>query len=58
MHPLLDLIGCNRYAFKIDPNQKSVMLIFTSVVVMGIVTITDANAILDGVKDLIAVKVG
>ena len=57
MHPLLDLTGCNHYAIKIDPNQKSVMFILTNAVVMGIVTMADVNAILDGVRSRIAVKV-
>ena len=57
MLPLLALTGCNHYAFKIDPNQKNVMFILTNVVVMGIVIITNASAILDGVKGLIVVKV-
>ena len=57
MLPLLAHSGCNHYAFKIDPNQKNVMFILTNVVVMGIVTTTNANAILDGVKGLIVAKV-
>ena len=57
MLPLLALSGCNHYASKIGPNQKNVMFILTNVVVMGIVIITNASAILDGVKGLIVVKV-
>ena len=51
----LVLTGCNLCAFKTDQSPKNVMFIFTNVAVMEIVTIIDANVILDGVKILIAV---
>ena len=51
----LDHTGCNLCAFKTDQSPKNVMFIFTNVAVMEIVTIIDANVILDGVKILIAV---